>query len=94
MRKKKLGIKKFTYYIMNINFFENKAMRFGKYKGQTLKWIYENDLNYAKWMANNFTKPKGDYKLFCEFVKKEFDENIEEYIQRKMAEDYERIMKN
>ena len=55
---------------MNIEFFENRPMRFGKHKGKTLKWIYENDFNYVKWMANNFTRPKGDYKLFCEFVKR------------------------
>ena len=81
---------------MNINFFENRLMRFGKHKGKTLKWIYENDFNYAEWMAKNFTKPKGDYKLFCEFVKKEIEENIGEYIgeyiERKIYEDYERIM--
>ena len=79
---------------MNIEFFENRPMIFGKYKGKTLKCIYENDLNYAEWMAKNFTKPKGDYKLFCEFVKKEIEGNSGEYIERKMYEDYKRIMKN
>ena len=67
--RKKLVIKNFMYHIMNIDFFENRPMRFGKHKGKTLKWIYENDLNYAEWMADNFTKPKGDYKFFYEFVK-------------------------
>ena len=79
---------------MNIEFFENRPMRFGKYKGRTLKWIYENDLNYAIWMADNFTKPKGDYKLFCEFVKNKINENIEEYIERKIEKYYERMMNN
>ena len=79
---------------MDIEFFENIPMRFGKHKGKTLKWIYVNDFNYAKWMANNFIKPKGDYKLFCEFIKKEINENIEEYVVRKIEEDYERMMKN
>ena len=79
---------------MNINFFENRPMRFGKYKGQTLKWIYENNFKHAKWMAKNFTKPRGDYKLFFEFVKIKIHENIEEYVERKIEEDYERIMKN
>ena len=79
---------------MNIEFFENRPMRFGKHKAKTLKWIYDNDLNYAKWMADNFTKPKGDYKLFCEFVKKEIEKNTVDYIERKMNEDYKRTMKN
>ena len=43
---------------MDINFFENRPIRFGKHKGKTLKWIYGNDFNYAKWMANNFTRSK------------------------------------
>ena len=68
--RKKLVIKNFIYYIMNIEFFENRPLRFGKHKRKTLKWIYDNDFNYAKWMADNFTKPKGDYKLFCKFIKK------------------------
>ena len=79
---------------MNIEFFENRPMRFGKHKGQTLKWIYDNDFNYAVWMSKNFTKPKGDYKLFCEFIKKEIEENTGDYIERKMYEDYKRTMKN
>ena len=79
---------------MDINFFENRPMRFGKHKGKTLKWIYENHFNYGKWMANNFTRPKGDYKLFCEFVKKEIEENTGDNNERKMYEDYKRIMKN
>ena len=59
-----------------------------------MKWIYENNFKHAKWMAKNFIKLKGDYKLFCEFVNNKINENIEEYIQRKMEEDYERMMKN
>ena len=79
---------------MNIEFFENRPMRFGKHKGKTLKWIYDNDFNYAVWMSKNFTKPKGDYKLFCEFIKKEIEENTGDYIERKIYEDYKRAMKN
>ena len=88
------GIKNFTYYIMNIEFFENRPMRFGKYKGKTLKWIYDNDFNYAVWMSKNFTKPKGDYKLFCDFVKKEIEENTGDYIERKIYEDYKSTIEN
>ena len=90
---------------MNIEFFENRPMRFGKHKGKTLKWIYDNDFNYAVWMSKNFTRPKGDYKLFCEFIKKEIDlrseeptvlreENTGDYIERKMYEDYKTTIKN
>ena len=45
-------------------------------------------------MSKNFTKPKGDYKLFCKFIKKEIEENTGDYIERKMNEDYKRTMKN
>ena len=44
-------------------------MRFGKHKGKTLKWVYENDLNYAKWLALNMKEAKGDYKKFIQYVK-------------------------
>ena len=45
-------------------------------------------------MSKNFTRPKGDYKLFCDFVKKEIEENTVDYINRKIYEDYKRTMKN
>ena len=45
-------------------------------------------------MAKNLTKPKGDYKLFFEFVKKEIEKNTGDYIERKTYEDHKRIMKN
>jgi hypothetical protein len=35
--------------------YPDDVLTFGKYKGQAIRYIYENDANYLRWVMDNTT---------------------------------------
>ncbi len=47
--------------------YPDDVLTFGKYKGQTIKYVYENDVNYIRWMTENI----GDFVIDVSELEKE-----------------------
>ena len=54
--------------IKNIQYFEDKYITFGKYSGESYKYIYENDKSYCNWLKLNVKKTNVDMMFFFEFL--------------------------
>jgi hypothetical protein len=50
----------------------NYTIRFGKHRGKTYDWIYDNDKEYVAWVVTNKDE------TYIERIKKYFMERIEE----------------
>ena len=55
--------------INNILYFEDKYIKFGKYNGKSLKWIYENDKKYCLWLSKNKRYHNDSVFYFIDFLK-------------------------
>ena len=54
--------------INNIEYFEDKYIHFGKYSGESYKYIYKNDKSYCKWLKLNIKNPSRDMIECFEFL--------------------------
>lgn len=54
----------------------NMIMPFGKYKGNTLRWIAENDVLYLDWLAGIETR--GQLKLTVILLANQYEDAIEQ----------------
>ena len=69
---KKLEIKDYLY-------------AFGKHKGKTFEWVYDNDLGYVSWLLDNIEEDKNKhlYSYYKERIETDFcDDMIEETKQK------------
>lgn len=58
---------------------------FGKHKGKTFEYVYNNDIKYVGWLLDNLEEQKNNVlvKYFRDRINKDFcDENVEETIDR------------
>lgn len=46
-----------------MNYDNTYIMEFGKHKDHTLKFIYENDENYLRWLLSEFEIKRGRFAL-------------------------------
>ena len=54
--------------IINIEYFKDKYITFGKYKGKSYKYIYKNDKSYCNWLCGNIKSPNRDMEDFFIFI--------------------------
>ena len=53
---------------IDIEYFEDKYITFGKYSGESYKYIYKNDKSYCKWLKLNIKNPDSNMIKFFEFL--------------------------
>lgn len=56
------------YENKNLNYYNNEFLTFGKYKGKTFIWVYENNIGYCSWCIENFNKSTNINPQFERFV--------------------------
>ena len=49
---------------IDIKYFEDKYITFGKYKEKSYKWIFNNDKSYCLWLSKNIKNPDSDMIKF------------------------------
>jgi hypothetical protein len=60
------------YENKNINYYNNEFLTFGKYKGKTFIWVYENNIGYCSWCIDNFkesTNINTQFEMFVNYIK-------------------------
>lgn len=48
--------------------YDNKILKFGKYKFKTYKYVYDNDLNYIEWCHNKYLDNKESKTIFDDII--------------------------